>query len=289
MQVPDGVRPVVSFLAVTFSFTWAAWIAGPVLAGPETPAATALLFVGGFGPAVGAVVRLRLERRSVRAWLRRLVRIRVAPRWYLLALGVPAAIAAAHTVAIVADGGTLAPSVLPGRLPTVAVAVLATALVGGGQEEFGWRGYLLPRLRSRFGPLAASVLLGVVWAGWHLPLYVVPGAYEWGNPFGLYVPVVVGLAVVFTWLFEGSGGVLPVVVLLHAGINNAALLVPVPRRTLAGTGGADVYAVQLAAVATVVLLILAVRGPSLGIDDGGGSPHEGLDSTESTDSPAAGR
>lgn len=258
------------FVVLTFAFSWTVW-GGGYLLDLGDPWTTVLLGLGAFGPAFGAVVRLRLEGRSVRAWLRRRMRFRVGARWYLVALAVPVAFAAVHAVAVVVRGDTLAPAVLVGRVPTFVVATVLIALVGGGQEEFGWRGYLLPRLQGRYGPVVASLLLGVVWAVWHLPLFVVPDAYNWGEPFALYLPVVVGLATVFTWLFNRVAGALPVLMLMHGAINNAALLVPASRSTLAGVAGTPEYVAQFVGVALVVLAILAVDGVDLGRGGGEGT------------------
>ncbi|QLG60885.1 type II CAAX endopeptidase family protein [Halorarum salinum] len=267
MRSASDVRSQASFVVLTFAFSWTVWGAGYLLAEGGTRT-TLLLMLGGFGPAFGAVVRLRLEGRSVRTWLRGRMRFRVGARWYLVALAVPVAFAAVHTVSVAVRGGPLAPSVLVDRAPTFALAVLVTAFVGGGQEEFGWRGYLLPWLQDDLGPFVASLVLGVVWAVWHLPLYVVPGAYNWGEPFGLYVPVVVGFAVVFTWLFNRVGGALPALILLHAAVNSSGLLVPASRSTLAGVAGTPEYLVQFVAVVAVVLAVLAVDGFDLGLDAG---------------------
>ncbi|MFC4358003.1 type II CAAX prenyl endopeptidase Rce1 family protein [Halobium salinum] len=291
---PDSAQPapsadwraVASFVALTFAFSWAVWLVGYRVVG-DGPATTLALFVGAFGPAVGAVARLRLEGRSVRSWARRRLRFRVPARWYLVAVAVPLVIAAVHTVAFVARGVPLDPSALVARLPLIAVGIVVTALVGGGQEEFGWRGYLLPRLQSAVGPLAASLVVGVVWALWHLPLFVLPGAYNWGSPFALYVPVVVCLAVVFTWLCNRVGGALPVLILLHAVVNNAATVTPVPRTAFAGVTPTVEYATQAVGALLVVLVVLAVDGVDLGRDAGADDPARPETDAESATAPGS--
>jgi len=103
----------------------------------------------------------------------------------------------------------------------VVVCFAHNLLLGGSLgEEIGWRGFLLPALLRRMGPLAASVVLGVVWGLWHLPIDLAVG-------FGLHgigavvarVFFAVPLSVLFTWFFLRSGGSMLVALLLHTSIN----------------------------------------------------------------------
>lgn len=104
---------------------------------------------------------------------------------------------------------------------------LATALYGGPLgEEPGWRGFALPHLQRRLSPLLASVVVGIGWAAWHLPLQL-RGAYEASMGSGSWGVVTrflsqVAVAVVFTWVFNRSRGSLVAVVVLHTSLNNTA-------------------------------------------------------------------
>ena len=103
----------------------------------------------------------------------------------------------------------------------------ATALYGGPLgEEPGWRGFALPRLQAVLSPLLASVVVGIGWAAWHLPLQL-RGAYEESMGLGFWGVVTrfasqVAVSVIFTWIFNRSGGSLLVVVILHTSLNNTA-------------------------------------------------------------------
>jgi membrane protease YdiL (CAAX protease family) len=115
--------------------------------------------------------------------------------------------------------------------PTGATTLLgvfaATALYGGPLgEEPGWRGFALPRLQAVLSPLLASVVVGISWAAWHLPLQL-RGAYEESMSLGVWGVVTrfasqVAVSVIFTWIFNRSGGSLLVVVILHTSLNNTA-------------------------------------------------------------------
>src|SRR5207249_10643085 len=100
--------------------------------------------------------------------------------------------------------------------------------VVGGQagEEIGWRGYALPRLAERFGLGGASVLLGLLWASWHLPLFFVAGADTAGQSFPVYLLQVTALSVAMAWLYAHTRGSLLPVMLMHAAVNNTKDIVP---------------------------------------------------------------
>lgn len=105
------------------------------------------------------------------------------------------------------------------------VAVVFSTPVQAG-EEIGWRGFALPRMSARFGLPLATILLGLLWACWHLPLFFVKGASTFGQSFPLYVIQVTGLSVVLGWLFWKTEGSLLITMLMHAAINNTKDIVP---------------------------------------------------------------
>lgn len=93
-------------------------------------------------------------------------------------------------------------------------------------EEIGWRGYALPRMSKKFGLAMSSVLLGIIWAIWHLPLFYIAAADTFNQSFPLYLLQVTGLSVIMAWLFwKVNGNLLPLMV-FHAAINNTKDIVP---------------------------------------------------------------
>jgi membrane protease YdiL (CAAX protease family) len=93
-------------------------------------------------------------------------------------------------------------------------------------EEIGWRGYALPLMSKKFGLAMASILLGIIWATWHLPLFYITAADTFNQSFPLYGLQVTGLSVIMAWLlWKVNGNLLPLMV-FHAAINNTKDIVP---------------------------------------------------------------
>jgi uncharacterized protein len=154
------------------------------------------------------------------------VRWGVPARWYLAAAApLAVAVAAAAVLALAGAGfpGWAAFGHMPG-LPDLGVVgiVLGTLLVNAFGEETGWRGFALPRFRRWQARVQASVLVAILWAAWHLPVFFLDSGYRGAlNP--LVLPgFVVGLlagAIVLTWIYEGSGSSVLLVALWHTSLN----------------------------------------------------------------------
>jgi membrane protease YdiL (CAAX protease family) len=145
---------------------------------------------------------------------------------------------------------TLAETGLVVLFPTIFVQTLLFSSPMG--EELGWRGYALPRLQARETALRASVVLGVVWATWHLPLFLTPGDPLASEPLLGWVTDIVAYAVLFTWLFNNTGGSLFLALLFHTAIAVTGLFV----------SAAEVVPVlDDLLTAAIVLLVLYRYGP----------------------------
>jgi membrane protease YdiL (CAAX protease family) len=151
--------------------------------------------------------------------VRRMVRWRVGLRWYAVALLLPIVVtltATALNVLVLGAQPTSSWAELGGwssLLQTFFILLLIPAL-GGSWEEPGFRGYALPRLQVGRSALVASLILGVLWAFWHLP-FVVTGEDTWIDAF-LFTIV---WTPTFTWLFNNANGSVLIVILFH-NMNN---------------------------------------------------------------------
>ncbi|WP_426503535.1 CPBP family intramembrane glutamic endopeptidase [Dactylosporangium sp. McL0621] len=225
------------FWAVTFTTTWACWLAAIALGGSPTSFPTVIPFLlGGFGPVYGAIaVRLRraLRREPVPAHT---VRLRSGRRlfWALPLLFLASATVVA--AALLADllGGP-AVSLTEGR-DLVATAggpapfLISMLIAGPLAEEPGWRGTAYPRLRASMNRPRAGLLLGAVWAVWHLPLFFITGTVQ--HDLGLiswsglmFTLSVFPMALLTGYAYERAGVVAAMAV--HFGVNTTIALLSV--------------------------------------------------------------
>jgi membrane protease YdiL (CAAX protease family) len=260
---PD--RETLAFLTLAVGLSWAVWL--PAAAGVVSLPGGTVLTAGAFGPPVAAVVVTAATGGSVRGLLGSLTRWRVRPRWYGVALGVTVVVVGVQATGFALLGGTLAPSVLPERLAVYPVLLVAMLTLGGGQEELGWRGYALPRLQATYGPAGATLLLGAVWAAWHWPLFFVDGSGYGALSPAVHGATIVAMSVLMTWLYNVTGGSVLLPMLGHASVNAAGSLTPVTGSVVTSSAG-ELAALQLAGVAVVAGLVVAVGGRSLADGDG---------------------
>jgi len=178
-----------------------------------------------WGPAVAALLIswLGLGAAGVGQLVRPLGQWRVGLRWYGAAFGIPlAAWALAALVAIVVFDGQLVAALTPVDLLIFPVSFLTTTLINGPlTEEIGWRGFALPRMLQSQRPLQASLVLGLIWFTWHLPLLLTDPT----RPLLPFALSVVAFSVILTWLYLATAGSLLIAVLFHGAVNTIASFV----------------------------------------------------------------
>jgi len=245
-------RPVIAFVVLAYTLSWLTWL--PALLGFGGRVA---VVVGGLGPLVAAVVVTRYLGGSVRAWMRPIARWRVPVRYYIYALGLPPLLYGVIDILLALLGYDVDLSLLAERAPAYLATLGLVAVLGGGLEEPGWRGFALPRLERRYTPVVATLILGLAWGLWHVPLY---------GPLGFVVPLV--LAFFYTWLYNRTGSVL-LCILLHASFTPAQdhlVLLPDDVVDAAQLGAVD-FVIFGTYVAAVLLLVGLTRG-RLGLHPG---------------------
>jgi membrane protease YdiL (CAAX protease family) len=198
--------PLIVFFVLAYVFSWWPW---PLYAFGLSPSP-----IIAFGPFLAAILVLALTtgKGGVVTLLRRMVRWRVRPVWYAVALLLPVAISGgAALLNVVLGASAPSPAELgawSGLVPTFFLLLLVPGM-GGAWEEPGWRGYALPKLQGGHSALLASLILGVVWAFWHLPLMVI-GQIDLSDPV-----FIVAWTVVFTWVFNNTNGSVLIAMLMH--------------------------------------------------------------------------
>jgi len=229
--------PLFFYFLLAFGFTWVYELTVyRALFTPGLSLRGVLLDLGfTLGPTLAAflITAITQGRAGILQLLRRYVLWRLGLRWYLLVLlGVPALL----LISVLPLPGAFSAFRLPALSfwPTYLLFYLLFLVAEGPLgEEPGWRGFALPRLQQRSGPLVGTLLLGVLWGLWHLPLFFIPGTDHYAIsivgtgfighlvPLGVLVIWTIALAITFTWVFNNTRGSLGLSMLLHASINTA--------------------------------------------------------------------
>ena len=264
-RLHDAVRShrTIAYFIIAFGASWLCWIPAIVADGPITEL---FVFVGVWGPAAAAATVTHLSDESVAGWLRDIVRWRVPRRWYAFALGLPVVMIAAVSVPFVLLGHDLDAGLLDSRLATYVPMLVFVSLVGGGNEEFGWRGFALPELLRRHSPTGATLRLGSLWALWHVPLLAVSDDLSHGlsGPvLGLVLAAtvlnIVALSVIYTFLWRHTRSVV-LAVLLHGSFNAANGTLVLRDEIEGGAYAAMQSCITITTVAVAAGLVLATRG-----------------------------
>jgi len=228
---PKLANPWIYFLT-TFVLTWFFWgLAILTGASMESGQGVALLLLGVTGPMVTGIafVYLTRDKEGRRDYWKRVIDFKRIPgKWYLVIfLFVPAM----HLLSALLDvlfggGGTTwgeaALGVVSNPLSIIASILFASLIPF--IEELGWRGYVLDRLLEKQSALVSSLILGVIWSLWHLPMFFIEGSYQAGlgigtQEFWLFFLSIVPLTLVFTWIFNNTGRSTLAVILFHAMVN----------------------------------------------------------------------
>ncbi|MFB6221144.1 MAG: CPBP family intramembrane glutamic endopeptidase [Halolamina sp.] len=217
------LRDAAVFVILTFGIAGAVYL--PLLAEGwgwiDLALPQGMVIVGVMSPGI-ATVLIRLYDDGldgVRSVFGGLTAWRFGRFWWGVALALPVASALGLAGGVIALGQDFSPE--PIRIVSEAgagfVLLILVRLVTAAGEEIGWRGHLLPLLQARLGALNASLVIGVIWGVWHLPLLIGNGVE--GPIIALRLVSIFGGAVMFTWLFNNTGGSVLAVTLLHAGNN----------------------------------------------------------------------
>jgi uncharacterized protein len=179
-----------------------------------------LMVIGSWTPNIAAfvVIAFILKRKGgIRALIRRWTMWKVSPWWYLAALSpILAGILGAFLFQMFDSRATL-PSETPnaGFLLAFLIISLITGAMG---EELGWRGFALPWLQTRFNALWSSIILGIVWGLWHLPLWFTGMGWE-EISFWLFAWVGIAMTIIITWICNSTRGNMVLVTLFHMSFN----------------------------------------------------------------------
>ena len=211
---------VTTFFALAFTISWALWIPAALVSASSPALSFALFPIGLFGPMLAAIaLTAYFEGRSgVRRLLGAVLKWHAGVWWYLIVVLGPAVV-----VWVAAKLSTLLGATAPGfgdsQIPLALPAYVLFLLLEAAGEEIGWRGYALPELHAHLGAHASALVIGVMWALWHVPLFFIAGLPQALLPFAPFLVWIVAQSVIFAWVYTGTWGSLLFPILLHAAIN----------------------------------------------------------------------
>jgi uncharacterized protein len=268
-------HPLASFFLIAFAFSWLLFLPGPLMYYGVlnlNPSVLGVLGIAGLlGPIFsGFVMTATTEGRAgVGDLLRRIVLWRVGLRWYLFALlGIPV-VMLLGTLLRPGALGSFDLSAQPFTLAYI-IAFVSMVLIGGPLfEEPGWTGFAQPRLQRLHGPLLGGLMLGILWALWHLPGFLIPSQNLTDIPprgtvldFVVFSLALVGLRFIIMWVVNNTRGSVLMAILTHASWNtfySAALIGLFPARSVLGS-----YVNLTIASCVLALVIIALTRGQLG-------------------------
>jgi len=256
-------RNLLLFFLIAFGFTWLFWIPEALamrgflgssiivdfLLSPNNPAA--------LGPFVSAFLLTWWNERGrgVIRLLKRGVDYGFPRVWWVPTIFIFPLICGGALLLVIL-GGERIPDLMWASNPSLIVTFFFSVLLFQGplQEEFGWRGYALGRLQTRFNAINSSIILGLVWGAWHLPYFWIGEEVVYTYTFLPQVFSTILVSILFTWLYNNTAGSILVALVFHTMLNYSMQMFP----ALETEVGALFYLVF--SIATVVA-VLAIWGP----------------------------
>lgn len=257
-------HPVIAYFTLAYAISWAVEL--PLVASAQgwlqAPIPPAIHYLASFGPLLSAlIVTVATEgRQGIRQLLAGLLKWRVGLGWALFATLSPIALFVVAAIIGYATTGKWPDLTLLGEvddLPYLGIVggFILWLLTFGLGEEIGWRGYALPRLQKRHTALTATLILGIVWALWHLPAFFYRDTYmAMGliTGFPLFLLSILAASIVFTWLYNSTRGSLLMVIVFHALFDFLSVF---------KAGGASVATIMSAGVMIWAVLVVILFKP----------------------------
>jgi uncharacterized protein len=214
------------YFAVTFGFSWLFWFPDVLdtwgVIKLPVPREIFLLF-GVMGPLAGAIWVNLINGgwKAVRGLFARSIDARFGLAWWLVIMIVPFIVTMlAYIVLCLLEKRFI--DLSPLRTPWMILpSILFMFFIGGGEEEFGWRGVALDALQAHWPALTSSLVLGLIHGFWHLPLFFILGTGQYYLSFWLFLLTTPAISILATWVYNSTGRKLFAAWLFHATLNAA--------------------------------------------------------------------
>ncbi len=249
-------RPWLFFL-LAYGWSWLMWSPAILFGWEWGEPRTMIVFVSGVGPLVAALVLLYrgyTDEPASSFWRRVFDVRRIGVVWWVPIIALPFGV---NLIARLFSSGAAAGDTDPVTIGGLLVIVLIFGMGAGFVEEIGWRGYALDPIQQRHSALVASLIIGIAWSAWHLPLFFIEGSYHHGLGVGtiafwLFVLAIVFWSVLYTWVYNHTARSILAVILMHAFYNIAA--------EVAGPAGDQEY-VRIAILGAITVVVVILWGP----------------------------
>jgi uncharacterized protein len=248
---------ILAFFVLSFVWSWAIGSAAAQAKAHFSVLSTVLMMAAGFGPSLAGFVIIAVfsSGSDLRDWLSQCLNWRIGWRWFAVAFVLPPIVMLLAVAIHRLSGGALPAPPVADHVPMTMLNFGLVLLVGGPLgEEFGWRGYAMPALAAKLNWRAASLIIGVVWGLWHLPLFFLASSAQAHMPIPLFMLNILAGSAVFGWLFVQTQGSVLLALVLHTSLNAwAGILDIVPTAT---TGGSYAGVTGLLVLIASVLLLM---------------------------------
>jgi CAAX protease family protein len=264
-------HPLIVYLILAYAISWA--IVSPLVASAQgfidVPVPFALHYLNDYAPMLAAITTTRITdgAEGLGELFRRMIKWRVGLGWALVAAFSMPVVFGLAAVIVLAEGGASPDLGLIGKvnyLPYLGLGVwLLWILTAGIGEETGWRGYALPGLQRNMSALSATLIITVFWVGWHLPRFFYFDAFmqRGFSVLPQFALQELALALLLTWLYNGTNGSILMAALLHGGFNTFPA-------SAAAAGGVNTIAIELLVIWAAALLVFALRPTDLSHKEG---------------------
>jgi hypothetical protein len=221
--------------------------------------------LGAFSSSLAAIILAAIEGRKggVRELLGRFLIWRVGIRWWAFAILFGAIPAVAVLYLFNLFGGLAVPFAGLKPLSSFVPLLIILIVAAGMGEEFGWRGFAMPRLQARYNALVSSLIIGLLWGIWHIPLFLTEGTIQaqwlaeagWIAPVG-YAVFCMAWSIQYTWVFNNTKGSVLLAAVIHGAVNAWNGYFALNRLSFSG------IAVFMALFVVVSIIIVIAAGPT---------------------------
>ncbi len=160
-----------------------------------------LFILGGFVPSVVGIILTRIHegKDGVKRLFKSSIQLRIETKWYILMILIPLY----YGLGKIVIGLILGNEINLNHLVPIIITFIPLLILGPLSEEYGWRGYALKRLLKITSPNISSLVLGIIWSLWHLPLFYIVGSNQYVNqlPFLPFLFLTTSTAFIYTYLF----------------------------------------------------------------------------------------